>query len=135
MAAGLEPGLEHEVRMVVTPDNLASRYVAGTPAAFATPDLVGLIERTAAELVAPCLKEGETTVGTVISLRHLAATPVGMQVRCVARLAEVDRRRLVFKAEAWDDTDKIGEADHERFIINREGFERRLVDKAQRARP
>ena len=135
MGVGLEPGLEHELRLVVTPDNLASRYAAGTPAAFATPDLVGLIERTAAELVAPYLKEGEATVGTVINLRHLAATPVGMQVRCVARLTEVDRRRLVFKAEAWDDADKIGEADHERFIINRESFERKLAEKGQRTRP
>ena len=135
MSAGLEAGMEHEVRMQVTPDNLASRYAAGTPAAFATPDLVGLIERTAAELAAPYLKEGEATVGTLINLRHLAATPVGMQVRCVARLVEVDRRRLVFKAEAWDEADKIGEADHERFTINRESFERKLAEKAQRARP
>lgn len=135
MGAGLEPGLEHEVRMDVTPDTLASRYAAGTPAAFATPALVGLIERTSAELAAPYLKEGEATVGTMVNLRHLAATPVGMQVRCVARLTEVDRRRLVFKAEAWDDADKIGEADHERFIINRETFERKLAEKARQARP
>ena len=135
MSANLEPGLQHEVQVEVVPTMLAPCYAAGTPEAYATPALVGLIERTAAELVAPYLREGETTVGTQMSLRHLAATPLGLRVRCLAQLTEVDRRRLVFKAEAWDDVEKIGEATHERFVVNRASFEQKLADKARRPRP
>ena len=68
------------------------------------------------------LEEGYVTVGTLVNVRHLAATPLGQQVRATAELVEIDRRRLVFKVEAYDEQQKIGEGFHERFIVHLERF-------------
>jgi fluoroacetyl-CoA thioesterase len=89
------------------------------------------MERTAHETILPYLPEGQTSVGAVVNIRHLAATPVGMTVRFRAELLEVDGRRLRFKVEAWDQIDKIGEGEHERFIIDRARFNDRLEKKRQ----
>ena len=72
--------------------------------------------------VFPLLPPGQSTVGTLVNIRHLAATPVGMAVRFRAELVEVDLRRLLFKVEAWDEVEKICEGQHERFIIDLERF-------------
>jgi len=69
----------------------------------------------------------------MVSLRHLAATPVGMQVRFRTELVEVDRRQLRFKIEAWDEVEKIAEGENERFIIDRARFDERLAQKQQQA--
>jgi len=68
------------------------------------------------------LEEGQVTVGTVVDVRHLAATPPGQKVRAEAELIEVDGRRLVFKVEAFDERRKIGEGRHERAIVHLERF-------------
>jgi fluoroacetyl-CoA thioesterase len=68
-------------------------------------------------------------VGSLVNVRHLAATPVGMQVRIRAELLEVDGRRVRFKVEAWDAVDKIAEGEHERFIIDKARFNERLEKK------
>jgi fluoroacetyl-CoA thioesterase len=73
------------------------------------------------------LPEGQTTVGTRLDVRHLAATPVGMQVRAIATLTAVEGRKLTFTIQAWDEAELIGEAVHERFIID----EAKFVAKAQ----
>ena len=72
--------------------------------------------------VAPFLEEGQSTVGTVVNVKHLAASPVGMKVTCQTELIEIDRRRLVFKVACFDDAGLIGEGEHERFIIDIDKF-------------
>lgn len=71
------------------------------------------------------LKEGESTVGTRLDVKHLAATPIGMKVYCDSELIEVDRKRLVFKVVASDERGKIGEGIHERFIVDIKSFKKR----------
>jgi predicted thioesterase len=80
------------------------------------------MEGAAVGALAEVLPPGQTSVGGRIDLRHLAPTPVGMRVRARAELLEVEGRRLVFRVEAWDEVEKIGEAAHERFIVDEEGF-------------
>ena len=77
--------------------------------------------------VESALEEGTGTVGTLIDVKHTAATPVGMEVTCETTLVEVDRKRLVFTVKAYDAAGVIGEGTHERFIINNEKF----LEKAQ----
>jgi len=126
----IEPGLSSEKTWVVRPEHLASRYGSGLVDVLATPVLVGFCEECCRRTVEPLLGKGEKTVGTSISLRHLAATPAGMRVSVRASLEGVDRRRLSFRVEAWDEVEKVAEAEHERFIIDSDRFLRRIAEKA-----
>lgn len=111
-------------KAVTTADdtNSAASMGSGLLPVFATPSMIALIEKAACESVAPELEEGSGTVGTLLNVKHLAATPLGMKVTAETELIEIDRRRLVFKVEAYDEKEKIGEGIHERFIINNEKF-------------
>jgi len=66
-----------------------------------------------------------------MDLRHLAPTPVGMRVRARAELLRVDSRRLEFRIEAWDEIERIGEATHTRFIIDKAAFVTQAAAKTQ----
>jgi len=79
--------------------------------------MITLIENTAGECLHATLPAGQGSVGTQLTVRHLAATPLGMAVRCVAEVKEIDRRRVVFAVEVYDAVEKIGSGTHERFII------------------
>lgn len=126
----LEPGLVNEMIMTVDiSDTARTSGGESLPPVLSTPRLISFMERTAHYAILPLLAEGQTSVGTVVNIRHLGATPVGMQVRFRAELVEVDRRRLVFKVEAWDAVEKVGEGQHERFIIDRGRFDERLAQK------
>jgi fluoroacetyl-CoA thioesterase len=96
---------------------------------FSTPALVGLMESAAVKALTGHLPAGQTTVGGHIDVRHLAATPVGMRVRARAELTAVEGRKLVFKIQAWDEVELIGEADHERFVVELARFLGRVQAK------
>jgi predicted thioesterase len=89
--------------------------------------MIGLMENAAWRLVQPHLGEGETTVGALVNVRHLAATPVGDTVTATAELVEISGRRLVFQVSARDSRQVIGEGTHERAIISLERFLARLA--------
>lgn len=126
----LEPGLTNEMTLLVQDSDTARQSGGETlPPVLSTPRMIGFLERTAHQSVLPFLDPGQTTVGTLVNVRHLAATPVGLQVRFRSELIEVDRRRLRFKVEAWDEVEKIGEGEHERFIIDEARFKARLEEK------
>lgn len=129
MADALTPGITGEDSLLVTPETTADKM--GNPGAkvFATPMLVALMERAAANAVRPYLEPGQGTVGTRVDIAHLAATPVGMTVRAVAKLVEIAGKRLVFEVGAFDDREKVGEGRHERFIIDTEKFLARIAAK------
>ena len=126
----LEAGLTYEKSYVVAQEMLASKIVHGTPDAFATAFLVALIEHTCNDAVQPLLQAGMGTVGTMMNLKHLAPTPLGMKVTARAKLEAVDGRRLTFSVEIFDEVEKIGEALHERFIIDKAKFANRIQAKA-----
>ncbi len=132
----MEPGLVGETKIVVSQDLTAeASNVEGMAPVLATPRLISFMERTAHLAVLPYLAEGQSTVGIHVDVRHLAATPVGMEVRFRAELIEVDRRRLRFKVEAWDEVEKIGEGEHERFIIDWQRFLDGIEKKRQLIKP
>ena len=87
------------------------------------------MEQAAHDSLLPYLEAGQGSVGTRLDVRHLAATPLGMEVRAESELVEIDRRRLVFRVEAFDEKEKIGEGTHERFIIDTAKFMARTADK------
>ncbi|MEK6716401.1 MAG: thioesterase family protein [candidate division NC10 bacterium] len=127
----LEPGVVGEVQHRVTPETFASKW--GNPGieVLATPVVVGWLEDAAIRAVQPYLEPGQGSVGTLVSMKHLAATPAGMTVRATATVTEVDGRRIRFTVEAHDEKEKIAEGEHERFIVNMAKFLDRVAQKAQ----
>ena len=117
------------VNDIVTDNNTALSVGSGSLAVYATPAMLALIEKAACEALNGILDEAETTVGTLLNVKHIAATPVGMKVSATAELIERDGRRLVFKVEANDECGKIGEGIHERFIVNSEKFIQKTYSK------
>jgi fluoroacetyl-CoA thioesterase len=96
---------------------------------FSTPSMVQLAERAAMEALAPVLGPGQISVGTFVEIRHLAPTPEGMSVRAIAEVTEIEGARVAFKIEIFDDLAKVGEASHQRFILDMERYVRRLEKK------
>lgn len=125
----LEKGITGNKEIVVTEDRTAKAMGSGELPVFATPAMIALIEETAWKSVSGFLDPGQGTVGTKLEISHLAATPPGMKVSCRTELTEVDRRRLVFKAEVFDECGKVGEGTHERFIVENEKFLLRALSK------
>lgn len=122
----LKPGIKGEATTVVVHENTAAAVGAGGVEVFGTPMMIALMENAAWGAVADELDEGDVTVGTLVNVRHLAATPLGQKVYATAELLEIDGRRLVFQVEAYDEQRKIGEGQHERFIVNLKRFLSRI---------
>lgn len=129
----METGIKGTLEVRVDETNVAGAIGSGNIEVFATPQMILLIENTCWKSIADLLPEGQTTVGTHLDVAHTGATPVGMTVRCETELIEVDRRRLVFKAEVFDDKEKIGEGTHERFIIDTDKFLAKVAAKKAEA--
>jgi len=125
----LSPGLRATAETKVTPENCASAVGSGGVDVFSTPMMIALMEQAAARAVQPHLAEGETTVGTLVNVQHLAATPPGMAVRTTAVLERVDGRRLLFRVEAFDEREQIGSGTHERVIVRTAKFLKRAQEK------
>ncbi|MFL5806650.1 MAG: thioesterase family protein [Roseiflexaceae bacterium] len=126
----LEPGRSATVELLVGANDTAAAFSSGAVAVLATPRLIGLLEEAAFLAVQPALAEGQTTVGTRVDVRHLAATPVGMRVTASAELIEVDERLLRFRVRAYDAHELVMEGMHERAIVNRARFLERVALKA-----
>jgi predicted thioesterase len=122
-------GLSAEISLTVAESDTAARWGSGLVPVFGTPALVGLMEAAAVKALEGQLEQNQTTVGGRIDVRHLAATPVGMQVRARAELVKVEGRKLTFQINAWDQAEKIGEATHERFVIDTAKFIARAQTK------
>ncbi|HEV2456940.1 MAG TPA: thioesterase family protein [Ktedonobacterales bacterium] len=122
----LEIGVHGEAALVVGEAETAMAFGAGGVRVLGTPVMIGLMENAAWRLVQPELNEGETTVGTLVNVRHLAATPVGDTVVASAELIEIDGRRLVFRVSARDSRQLIGDGTHERTRILLDRFLARL---------
>lgn len=133
--AEIQVGLTNEVTWEVEEKHLVSTLATGGgPAVFATPWLVSICEDAARLSVDPLLPDGQFTVGTRVDVRHLAATPEGMRVTARSELIEVDGRRLRFHVEVHDDEERVGECDHERFIVDEARFQQNLEEKLQHVR-
>ena len=125
----LETGLKGTRAMVVTEAESAKHIGSGTVLVLSTPMMIALIEKTCRLSVKPFLDKGQETVGTHVNVSHMAATPLGMTVRCDSELIEVDRRRLLFKVAVYDEDGLVGEGTHERFIIDEARFQAKAEAK------
>src|SRR5262245_57985123 len=123
-------GTTGEVQFVVEQKHAIEFADAGMPAVLSTPNLVGIMERTARQALQPFLEADERTVGIEIELRHLAPTPVGSRVTCTARVVHSDGTQISFQVEARDEQELIARGSHKRAIIRIESFARRIKRKA-----
>lgn len=128
----LQPGLVGEASVAVHDGNTAIAMRSGSVPVFATPALAALMEEAAVAALAGVLDEGRTSVGTHLDLQHLAATPVGMIVRAEARLMTIDGRRLIFRITARDEVEQVGQATHQRMIVDQDRFLSRTAAKLAR---
>jgi predicted thioesterase len=125
----LKPGLDGEKAETVTAENTAESWGSGGLAVYATPAMIALMEGAAVNAVGKLLPPGWSTVGTALEVKHLSATPPGLEVRAAAKLLEIDGRRLRFQVEAFDNAGKIGDGCHDRFIVENERFLKKISEK------
>jgi fluoroacetyl-CoA thioesterase len=123
-------GAKGRFSMVVVPEHLASRFKDPTlPPVLATPVMILFMENAALAAIREYLPAGESALGTVVNIRHLAATPVGQRVTAEAVVTGVDGRRIVFAVTARDETQEIGNGVHERAMVDLRRLAQRLDDK------
>lgn len=122
----IKTGIKGTLEITVTKELTAAVYGSGLVEVYATPAMIALMERTCQLSVQEKLPDGHLTVGVLVNVRHLKATPVGMKVACNSELIEIDNRRLIFKVTANDEEGPIGEGFHERFIVNQAKFMSKL---------
>lgn len=125
----LQSGMTFEVQHVVSDEMTAHRMGNEGFHVLATPMIFAWFEEAARRLAAAHLGPGQGTVGTMVTLKHLAAAPVGMRVRVEATLREVNGRRLLFDLEAHDEKEKIAEGQNERFVVNVGKFLEKVAQK------
>lgn len=119
----LKPGLVGEFIYRVKEDMAAGHLSIGV---LSTPSMISLMEISCHRTVEQYLEKGYTTVGTYVCVHHRAPVPVGVDVVVLARLLEVDQRKLVFRVEVRWGSRVIGEGEHHRFMVNEERFAAKL---------
>ena len=119
-------GMTAEKKVTVTPEMTVGHVVPGMPAVYGTPTMILHMEMAAGSAIQPSLPTGYVSVGMMVDVRHLAATPVGRTVRAVARVVAVEARSVLFEVEAWDGGRKIGDGTHRRGVVDVAEFERRF---------
>ena len=121
-----------ELRFQVDATNVIDFAGGGMPAVLSTPSLIYYLENAGKNALAPLLEAGEACVGVTVDVRHLAATPLGQQVVCTARVLLVEDRTVTFQVEARDEQELIARGIHKRGIIDIERFAKRVAKKAAR---
>lgn len=122
----LDIGKKLEFERTVTDNDTAAKAASGAIEVFATPFMVAWMEEASLNLAKEGLKEGQTTVGTEINIKHLKASLVGAKLKVISILKEIDRRRLVFDVAVYEDDILVGEGNHTRFIIDEAKFIEKL---------
>ncbi len=119
-------GMKGEASTLVEREDTASEVGSGSLLVYATPCMVALMEGAACEAIADSLPEDKTSVGTEMNISHIAATPVGLEVRAEAEVTGVDGNTITFRVTAFDEVGKIGEGTHKRVVVSTQRF----LDKA-----
>ncbi len=115
-------GMKGEVTTLVEREDTAQIVGSGDLLVYATPCMVALMEGAACEAIAAALPDGKTSVGIALDISHIAATPVGMEVRAEAEVTAVEKSIITFQLSAYDESGKIGEGTHKRAIVTTEKF-------------
>ena len=118
-------GLSAEHEHTVTNKMSAIEMGSGDVLVYATPIMIAHMEAASAEAIAPLLDDRETSVGTLVNVRHLAATGLGKNVKIRAEVTAVDGRQISFSVQAWDDGQLIGDGTHIRVVVDKARFMQR----------
>ncbi len=128
----IRPGLSGSVDLRVRDEHTAPSIGSGKVRVLATPVMINLIEAAALAAVEHLLPAGYQSLGTLLNVRHVAATPVGMRVTAQATVAAVNGRTISFQVSAHDESELIGEGVHERVVVNVGKFDARVHRKLQK---
>lgn len=114
--------MTYQTAAKVTNEITAISAKSGTLPVLATPFMIALMEQAASELCEREIESGKTTVGTAINIAHMAASVIGAEIKVTARVTDIDRRKICFEVEAFDNAGLIGKGTHERFIVDSDAF-------------
>ena len=122
-------GMKGKAATLVEKEDTAAEVGSGSLLVYATPCMVALMEGAACEAIADALGEDKTTVGTELSISHISATPVGLEVRAEAEVTAVEGKIITFQVTAYDEAGKIGEGTHKRCIVSSQRFLEKTYSK------
>ena len=122
-------GMKGEVCTLVEREDTAREVGSGSLLVYATPCMVALMEGAACEAIQEALPDTQTTVGTELSIQHISATPVGLEVRAEAGVIAVEGKVITFEVKAFDESGEIGKGTHKRVIVNSQKFLEKAYDK------
>jgi fluoroacetyl-CoA thioesterase len=132
MKASLKAGLESRKTITVDQDRVIG-FMGKEAAVYATPRMVSDVEYTCRDMLLEHLDAGEDSVGAHVSIDHLAPTPMGLQVTIEVKVAEVDRRKVVFDFSVKDPVEEVGRGRHVRFVVETAKTRERLAAKRAKA--
>ena len=127
--SAIQPGLSGEAGLLVAEEHTAPRVGSGKIHVLATPVMINVIEAAALAAIEHLLPPGHQSLGTVLNVRHIAATPVGMRMKASAFVTGVSGRTVTFRVEARDEKELIGDGTHERVVVNVAKFDQRVQRK------
>ena len=122
-------GMKGEAITMAEREDTAREVGSGDLLVYATPCMAALMEGAACEAIAQALSDSQTTVGTLLSIEHLSATPVGMEVRAEAEVTAVEGKVITFALRAFDEAGEIGKGTHKRVIVNTQKFLEKTYSK------
>jgi fluoroacetyl-CoA thioesterase len=132
MKPTLKPGLTAKREVTVDQERCIG-FMGKEGAVYATPRMVSDVEYTCRDFLLQHLDEGEDSVGTHVSIDHLAATPMGLEATVEIRIAEVDRRKVTFEFTVHDPVEQCGRGKHVRFVVEKAKTAERLAAKRAKA--
>ncbi len=125
----IKPGMTGSAELVVGEEHTAPRVGSGKVRVLATPVMINLIEAAALKAAEHLLPAGHQSLGTLLNVKHIAATPVGMKIKASAIVTKVEGRNIYFDVSAEDEKEPIGGGTHERVVVNVERFDKRVQRK------
>lgn len=128
----MQIGKKNQIKTIVKETDTAKTLGSGELAVLATPRMIALMEECAYKCISSDLEVGATTVGTLMNVKHVSATPIGMEVTIEAEITENEGRRVCFLVKAYDECGLIGEGIHERFIVYSEKFTEKTYAKLEK---
>jgi predicted thioesterase len=123
------PGMAGKSEMIVKEEDLVSRLGGVAVDVLSTPRLIQLMEAAAVEAIQDFVSTDQLSLGTEVRIRHLSATPLGMKVTASALLKGVEKNRLFFLVDAYDEKEKVAEGEHERVLVSKEKFLQKIEKK------
>lgn len=125
----IQPGMSKEETFCVQDEHSATHVGSGAVRVLATPWMIAFMERVSHRLLMEKLPQGRTSVGAMINVRHLAPTPLGSTIRVRSEITAVEGSKVMFRIQAWDESEQVGEGEHLRVVVDEARFLKRVTDK------